>query len=202
VSKPERRSALEGHLAPGHHGAAGADPVRLRERKIDAVEITARKGAEAALRKAARAKLKLDLPVMGQWRESSVFIALGVGPGIWSIMAKARVPGSLVRSVMAAFGGAAAAVETGHGLAFLELSGAQSRHVLAKGCRLDLHPLVFTPGHAARTVIAQISVTLWQIDDGPTFGLAVPRTFAQSFVHFLLAASAETGCEILPASED
>jgi sarcosine oxidase subunit gamma len=174
----------------------------LREAMRDAVEITARKGAEAALRVAAKAKLKLDLPAMGNWCCSGTLSAFAVGPGIWQIVERPGEPGALANWVTNALGATAAVVETGHGLVFLQLSGASSRHALAKGCRLDLHPRVFKPGHAARTIIAQIPAMLWQIDDIPSFGLAVPLTFAQSFAHFLLAASAETGCEILPASED
>jgi methylglutamate dehydrogenase subunit C len=183
-------------------GAADGDPVRLRERWHDAVEITVRKGAEAVLRKTAKAKLELDLPDIGQWRESGELTAHGAGPGIWSIMARSGPPGALVRRVITALGEAAAIVETGHGLVFLELSGTSSRHVLAKGCRLDLHPRVFKPGHTARTMIAQVPAILWQRDEVPTFGLAVPLTFAKSFVHFLRTASMETGCVVMPFSED
>jgi heterotetrameric sarcosine oxidase gamma subunit len=202
VSKPERRSILDGHLIPGHHGALGGDPVELRENMRDAIEITVRTGAEMLLRKAVKARLKLDLPAVGRWRESDGWIAFGTGPGIWSMTASPQMPGAMIKRVAKALGDQASVVETGHGLAFLTLSGPQSRQVLAKGCRLDLHSRVFVPGHVARTVIAQIPVTLWQIDGASTFGLAVPVTFAQGFVHFLLAASAETGCIILPASKD
>ncbi len=187
---------------PGHHGAMGGHPVELREMMRDAVEITVRKGAEASLRKVAKAKLKLDLPAVGQWRQSGALTVLGGGPGIWSIMANPGAPGALAKTMAAALGDHASVVEAGHGLTFLTLSGKQSRHVLAKGCHLDLHSGSFKPGNVARTIIAQIPATLWQIDDAPTFGLAVPLTFAHSFVHFLLAASAETGCILLPASKD
>jgi heterotetrameric sarcosine oxidase gamma subunit len=191
-----------GHLAPGHHGAIGGDPVELREIMHDAVEISLRKGSEAALRKAAKTVLKLDLPAVGQWRQSGALTSLGFGPGIWLIVAKPAAPGALASTLAATLRDAAAVVETGHGLVFMRLSGTQSRHVLAKGCRLDLHPRVFKSGHAARTIIAQIPAILWQIDDAPTFGLAVPLTFAHSFVQCLLAASAETGCILLPAAKD
>jgi sarcosine oxidase, subunit gamma len=202
VSKPERRFVLEGYLVPGHHGATGGDPVRLRELMRDAVEISVRNNAEAVLRKATKAKLKLDLPAMGQWRQSGEWIVFGTGPGLWSIVAKPGAPGAVAKTLISALGDHASVVESGHGLAFLTLSGTNSPHVLAKGCRLDLHISSFERGNVARTIIAQIPATLWRIDDAPTFGLAVPVTLAHSFVHFLLAASAETGCTILPASKD
>jgi methylglutamate dehydrogenase subunit C len=189
-------------LVPGHHGAIGGDPVELREIFRDGFEITARRDAEALLHKAAKARLKLDLPVMGRWSKVAGLLAQGIGPGCWFIMTQPDGTGAAAQRIMSALGDDASVVEIGHGLAFLRLSGARSRHVLAKGCRLDLHPRIFRSGRGARTIIAQIPATLWQIDDAPTFGLAVPVTFAHSFVHFLLAASAETGCTILPASKD
>jgi sarcosine oxidase subunit gamma len=193
VSKPERLSVLLGHLAPGHHGASGSEPVRLGEIVLEATEMAARKGQAVAVREAALTALGLDLPPIGGWREANGVTALALAPDAWLLLSRGGVP---------AFSPAACFIEVGHGLACLELSGRAARHVLAKGCRLDLHPAVFLPGHCARTIIAQVTVTLWQVDRRPTFRLAVPLTFAQTFLHFLLAASAETGCEILPAAKD
>lgn len=210
MSKPERRSALHGHLAPGHHGAVGHEPVTLREITRDAAEISLRRDQEGRhdghhhenLQLSAKNLLGLELPVMGRSTSHGQLTALGIAPGIWTIMAAPAAPGSLATRLSTALGTFASVVETGHGQVMLELAGANARHVMSKGCRLDLHPSAFQPGQVARTIIAQIPVTLWQVDAQPTFALAVPMTFAQSFVHFLLAASAESGCTILPASRD
>ncbi|MGL4440742.1 MAG: sarcosine oxidase subunit gamma [Bosea sp. (in: a-proteobacteria)] len=200
MSKPERLSPLKGHLKPGHHGATLGEPVTLREITRDAVEITMRRGQDSALRTAARTGLGLELPTMGATLGNGRLSAIGIGPGNWMIISGPEAPGSFASRIKGALGLAASVVETGHGQVILELSGAKARQVLAKGCRLDLHPRVFQAGQVARTIIAQIPVVLWQVDTRPTFVLAAPVTFAQSFVHFLLAASAETGCTILPAS--
>lgn len=202
MSKPERYSPLTGYLVPGHHGATGGDPVSLREIVRDVVEISKRRGQEDALRAAARTGLGLELPTIGACLGNGRLTVFGIGPGNWLILSAPDAPGALAARVKAALGASASVAETGHGQVTLELSGAQARHVLAKGCRLDLHPLAFQPGQMARTIIAQIPITLWQVDAIPTFALAAPLTFAQSFAHFLLAASAETGCAILPASRD
>jgi hypothetical protein len=55
---------------------------------------------------------------------------------------------------------------------------------------------------SAASTCTSTPATLWLEPDGASFGLAVPLTFAQSFVHHLLAASAETGFEVLRAAED
>lgn len=193
MSKPERRSVLEGHLRPGRTGALAGEPVRLRELVLDACELTARRGADQALRRAAAAAFRLDLPDTGAWREGDGLTVLGVGPGSWLFLAAVLE----TERIAVPLGESAAVVEIGHGLVFLEMSGAAAPHVLSKGCRLDLHPSVFGSNRCARTIIAQIPTLLWRIDATPTFGLAFPSTFATSFLHFLLAASAEVGCETL-----
>ena len=191
----ERRLRI---LTPGRRGAAGDDPVRLRELARDAVEMTAHRGKEGALRRAGKRALGVEPPPIGAWREGRGLTVMGFGPGLWSIVGPA---GADFADLRAAVGAHAAVVETGHGLAWFELSGARAAHVLAKGCRLDLHPRAFGSDACARTVIAQVPATIWRTGDRPCFGLAVPLTFAQSFAHFLLASAAEAGCEVLPQED-
>ncbi|MCO4055051.1 MAG: hypothetical protein HEQ16_13595 [Bosea sp.] len=202
MSKPERTSVLGACLAVGRHGKAGSDPVQIRELIRDTVEVTARPTGQTSALMAARTTLQLDLPAMGQCLESGPYLSCGFGPAVWSVIARAGAPDTLRRRLAVAFGDTASVVDTGHGLVFLTMSGVHARHVLAKGCRLDLHPGVFKPGHAARTIIAQIPCAIWRHHENWTFGLALPVTFAHSFAHFILAASSENGCEILPLSED
>ena len=168
----------------------------------DVVEITARRGCGRRLRQSALQTWGLVLPPVGKLTRSGTLTALGIGPDTWSIMAVAAEPDALFNTLHVALHQTAAVVETGHGLVAMTLSGVRARHVLAKGCRLDLHPQVFQTGDVARTIVAQIPVLLWQIDNEPRFGLAAPLTLAHSFVHFVLAASAEVGCTILPISKE
>lgn len=210
MSKPERGLGWGGLPPPGHHGALGRDPVKLQAFMRDAVEVRLAPGMAEALRHAA-AGLGLALPGMGEsagtGSATGAVTTLGLAPGEWLALARPEEPGAFARRIASGLEAAASVVETGHGLACFSVSGRAAREVLAKGCRLDLHPAVFTSSTAARTVIAQIPVTLWRKDeagaaDSPVFALAVPLTFAQSFAHFLLGASAGTGAEILPASKD
>lgn len=85
--------------------------------------------------------------------------------------------------------GRAAVVDQSGGFVILRLSGAAAADVLARCCRLDLHPGAFPPGSVARTPIAQVAVILYRAD-ATTFDILVPATFAHSFEHFLLTASA------------
>ena len=54
----------------------------------------------------------------------------------------------------------------------------------------------FQPGSAALTAIALIGVQLWQVDDTPTYDLAVFRSMAGSFWSWLSASAAEFGVEV------
>ena len=82
------------------------------------------------------------------------------------------------------------------GRAVLRLSGRSARDVLAKGCRLDLHPRAFRPGMCAQTAIAQIGVLLHQVDERPTYDLYVAATYALDFFEWLSASAGEFGYRI------
>jgi heterotetrameric sarcosine oxidase gamma subunit len=94
--------------------------------------------------------------------------------------------------------GHAAITEQSDSKAVIRISGTRAREVLAKGCSLDLHPRVFKPGDAATTPIALIDCQLWQIDDAPSYDLAVPSSFAESFWSWLTASAAEYGYAVEP----
>ena len=71
------------------------------------------------------------------------------------------------------------------------LSGPGARAVMAKGCRLDLHPKVVQAGFCAQTVVAQIGVILHQVDDTPTYHMLVYSGFALDFRDWIEAAASE-----------
>ena len=75
-------------------------------------------------------------------------------------------------------------------------SGPRARDVLQKGVLIDLHPGAFKTGDVAVTPIAHIGTHLWQVDDTPAYEIAVFRSFADAFRHWLEEAGAEFGVEI------
>lgn len=110
--------------------------------------------------------------------------ALGIGPGRWLFL------GAALEDLNAAFAGLASLSDHGDGYAIFELSGPKVRAVLAKGVPLDLD--VFGQDDAAVTVIAHIGAVVWR--PGPDiFMIAVFRSFAESFWHWLSASAAEFG---------
>lgn len=185
-----RRSPLQRALPNFHaHGAPEAPGVVITERRgLALVQVLARLGREEAV----AARLELD-PTPGQACATPVGAALWLAPGTWMVVADELEDGALHENLRERLRGLAAVVDQSHGRAVLRLAGARARDVLAKGCRLDLHPRVFVPGMCAQTVMAQIGVLLHQCDEVPTYDLHVFAGYAVEFLEWLTTGAAEFG---------
>jgi sarcosine oxidase subunit gamma len=139
----------------------------------------------------------LALPTTPRIVETSDIGLIWAGRDQW--LARSARP-DLAVLLEAEIGDVAAIADQSDARAILRLSGLRVREVLAKGCMIDLHPRAFRPGDVALTSIAHIGVQLWQLDDEPTYEIAVFRSLAGSFWSWLQASAAEFGCEILPAA--
>jgi sarcosine oxidase subunit gamma len=177
------RSALAGLLAPGRYGASvdGAPGAAIAERSgVAIVHVAARSG-------------KAD---------GVATIVAGIGtpiplaPGEWLVLAEGANAQGSASDLERALDGVAAVIDLSPGKTVLRLSGARARDVLAKGCPLDLDARVFRTGDSATTIIAQITCTLRQVSDEPSYDLIVSRSFARSFLALLTASAAEYGYEI------
>ena len=189
-----RRSPLEGALPEGREGPAppdGPGVVIAERRGLALVQVLARPGQEEAV----VARLRLD-PAPGVASETPDGTVLWLAPGTWMVVAQDVEDGGLYSRLREELGDRAAVVDQSHGRAVLRLAGASARDVLAKGCRLDLHPRVFTPGMCAQTVIAQIGVLLHQCDEIPTYDLYVFPGYALDFLEWLTSSAAEFGYRI------
>ncbi len=114
-------------------------------------------------------------------------------------MTSENAPGDLAPSLRDALGGTAAVVDQSSGYAVLRVTGPKVRETLAKGVPLDLHPGVFKPDDTAVTLVAHMGVVIWRRQDGPegaVFELAVFRSLAESFWHWLAESSAEFGLTV------
>jgi methylglutamate dehydrogenase subunit C len=187
---------------PGHHALIPdrpSDPVaevHLIERGPDIAEIKARRDGEASLRRILQAEFGLDLPEPGRSTLAGALKILSLGPGDWLVLDEHGRPGGLAVSLSHAVGEAASVVDLSSAFGVLRLSGEKARTALAKLCRLDLHPRAFEPGHAARTLMAQIPVLLHQVSDEPAYDLFAPSTLAQAFVETLVESAAEYGLKL------
>lgn len=196
------RPALAGIAIPGRYGREDGPPgVTLTERvDLGLATVLARKGLRMALREAARGAYGVDLPDASLCVSGSEVAFIGSGPGQWLAASGALANGALADDLAAKLKGVASISDQSDGRAVLRIAGPRARDVLAKGLPIDLHPSAFGPGSAATSVIALMGVTLWQIDDAPTYDIAVFRSLAGSFWIWLRDSAAEFGYEVAPSA--
>lgn len=194
------RSALTAVAIPGQRGRPGGTPVRLAERQLTLVEVSLPASEAATAAAAVSQAFGLELPDPGRWTSTGLLAAVWIRPHTWYLSQPRGAGSGLAERIASVAGPRAAIVDQSSGKTVLRISGPAARDVLAKGCRVDLHPRVFGPGRAAATAIAQISALIAQVDDKPTFDLVVPSTFAQSFFEWLELSAAEYGYEVVPPS--
>jgi methylglutamate dehydrogenase subunit D len=189
------RSPFAGLLDPGRHGARGANPgVSLSERSgLALCVISAGAGKTGEVVAKMLAVTGLELPMGAQRAAKNGFAVIGTAPGQWLAVAESKEARALPAMLAVALKGLGTVVDLSDGKAVLRISGPRARDTLAKGCSLDLHPSVFKPGSAATTPVALIDCVIWQVDETPTYDLAVPTSYAESFWSWVTASAAEYG---------
>jgi heterotetrameric sarcosine oxidase gamma subunit len=149
--------------APEPQGAPAG--VRLRCGAMDIIQIAALPQRGGELERIARARA-LQLPALGCAALGPETLTMSVRPERWLLLAPPAPPGATAQLWHTACAPAGAALDLSCALSSLHLAGPAVREMLARGCRLDLHPPVFPPGAAAATIIAQVSVILAALPSG------------------------------------
>ena len=80
-------------------------------------------------------------------------------------------------------------------LSVYSLTGPYVREILAKGCALDLHETIFTPGRCAQSALDRAAVTLI-CEDKDEIRLICRRSFADYVETWLKDAATEFGYEV------
>lgn len=192
------QSAFFGYAAFGDSADPTKAGVTIRPHDELALAIVmARKGRAADLAARAQSAFGIELPARPKRIAADRIAFIGMGPGQWLATEENGNAMSFASRLGAALGDAASISDQSDARAILRLSGPRARDVLAKGLAVDLHPRVFGPGDAALTSIALIGAHLWQLDDAPTYDIAVFRSMAGSFADFVLASAAEFGVALL-----
>lgn len=107
----------------------------------------------------------------------------------WIAMASRGDGRDLERELKPLMAGLASLTDQSDARAIFRLSGKRARDVLAKGVPIDLHPREFGVQSLAITHADHIGIILWQVDDAPTYELAVFRSFAQSLADWIAASA-------------
>ena len=190
-------SALAGLAIPGRYGKGGEPGVVIAERsRLGLATVAARKGQAGALTDAVAGAYGVALPDGSRVAHGKAVSFVGYGPGQWLAVSESLANEALARDLGQRLKGLASVSDQSGGRTVLRLSGPRAREVLAKGLPIDLHPRAFGPGSAATSTISLMGVQLWQVDDAPSYDIAVFRSLSASFWRWLTASAAEFGYEV------
>lgn len=158
--------------------------LRISERADLGIATVMSRGLDGQLAQRVFTQFNIELPP-GPTRSFCKDISfVGIGPGTWLCCQQGAMPtwaGELTSQVA----GLASVSDQSSGYTVLRLSGSDARVLLSRGAFIDLDTLVFGPGSAAVTTIAHIGVIMWQLDDAPTYEVAIFRSLAESFLHWV-----------------
>jgi sarcosine oxidase subunit gamma len=156
----------------------------------DIIELAALRERTQVL-KALAGRRGLAFPAVGWIVAARDTLLLCVRPERWLLLSAPAPAGSALSQWRVPCTGCAAVVELSSGLSAFHLAGPAVPEMLARGCRLDLHPEAFVPGSAAATSMAQVSVILARLTAG--WLLLTPSSTARHLREWLTATARPFG---------
>lgn len=158
---------------------------------VTIASLAAAKGQADALRDLIRTTYGADLPASNKRTVGKGIEFVWAGPELWLAIADRGADRDLERELKALVGPMAAVVDHSDGRVIVRVSGPKARDVLVKGVPIDLHPRAFSTNSVAITHASHIGVILWQTADAPVYEIAMFRSFADSFMHWLDSSATE-----------
>ena len=156
----------------------------------DVIELAALRDRTHVLRTLG-ARRGLSFPEFGRIAIARDTVVLCTRPERWLLLTTPAPPGAALSHWREPCAGCAAPVELSSAFTALYLAGPAAREVLARGCRLDLHPDAFRQGSVAATHMAQVPVTLAALPAG--WLLLTPSTTARHFREWLATTAGPFG---------
>ena len=149
------------------------------------------KGKKDQVKAAIRERYGVELSDTPQRVEGKDIAFIWAGPDQWIAIAERGQNRDIEVELKPLLDGLSSVVDQSDARAVVRISGPRARDVLAKGVPIDLHPRAFEANNVAITHASHIGIIFWQIDDVPAYDIAMFRSFADSFAHWLLESSAE-----------
>jgi sarcosine oxidase subunit gamma len=120
---------------------------------------------------------------------------LWLGPDEWLVICERIQAPVLGADLQAALDPMLSSVnDLSGGQTIISLSGNRALDTMAKGCSLDLHPRVFSPGLCAQTQIAKTAALIRPLPSNvPRYDIIVRRSLADYLWRWLRNAAAEYG---------
>lgn len=119
-----------------------------------------------------------------------------VGPEEFWCLAPGQEAEAFCDQVVKAVGQTGAVFQQSDARRVLTLSGAAAESVLNSGCAVDFDASAFPVPGGCLTVIEMIPVLIVKRDTVPTFDIAVPNSYAESFLDWLLGAAQGYGYRV------
>ena len=190
--RPPGRTALAGRNAGGSDSADGGKPGLVFAELAHLGKLNLRGGDDMV--PAVRAHTGSPaLPANNSFVTVGERQVVWLGPDEYLLLCEAGSEAHLHSQLMIDLGSVHAAVtNVTDGLCALSLRGPAVRRVLAKGCALDLHPAVFTPGTCAQTMLSHAGVTMMAIEEN-RFTIICRTSFAPYVHDWLVDAGMEYG---------
>ena len=185
------RGALEPQLR-GLSRTGGARDLIVEERLDMAMATVMSRGDDRALAAKIHDAYGVLLPSGPRRVSNGVHAFVGTGPGVWLAVFEQASP-LMASDLAASLAGLASVADQSSSYAVLRIAGASAREILSRGAFIDFDPSVFGPGSAAVTTISHIGVSIWQVDDAPTYDVALFRSYADSFWHWMTATCTALG---------
>jgi methylglutamate dehydrogenase subunit D len=189
------RGAFETHIRELPR-IGGANALKVEERLDLGMATLMSRGDDRALEARIHGGFGLRLPLGPQRVSNGVEAFIGIGPGVWLAVFEGAGP-FMACDLASSLAGLAFVADQTSAYAVLRVAGVSARDVLSRGAFIDFDPSVFGPGSAAVTMISHIGVNIWQIDDAPTFDVALFRSYAGSFWHWMMTTCAAHGINLI-----
>ena len=127
----------------------------------------------------------ITLPNPGHSSETTDLAFVSTSPNRWLVVSLRQ---NLYARLLDPLASLASVIDLTNSLALLRLSGPGARDTLQKGAPIDLHPCAMRAGMAASTLIAHITVLIWQRTDAPTYESRAHPRYTASFRNWLAGA--------------
>jgi len=194
-----QESPLVERVTAARQRASPADPgLTLREHAFLGCVNLRGDPEDTQFLEAVKAVLAVDLPVEPNTIAASKDVmAFWLAPTEWLLRTGVGGERDLILRLEQALEGMHVATNdvTSH-YTTLELTGPRTRHVLEKGCVLDLHRRHFRPGECAQTLLSHAGILIRPLEDERGFELVVRRSFADYVFVWLEDAAAEYGMAV------
>lgn len=197
MSDFEDAPSLLSRLIDTEQTGSAEHSVIISERACALVQVKALGGKRTQLRaglKKLLGEIAPNKPLHATVTETLTIAA--VGPEEFWCLAPGREAEEFNDQVTKAVGQLGAVFQHSDARRVLTLSGTAAETVLSSGCAVDFDASAFPVPGGCLTVIEMIPVLIVKRDTVPTFDIAVPNSYAESFLDWLLVAAQDFGYRI------